>query len=83
MWWSLNPRGGLDGQIAKLQLDALNMRLGEQDLQLTLAGDGLNVTSADMTWFMAATTKTCDTTFGRESAGKSDIGWCLCQVRRF
>ncbi|HAH81208.1 MAG TPA: ATP-dependent chaperone ClpB [Gammaproteobacteria bacterium] len=35
------------GQIAKLQLDALNMRLGEQDLQLTLADDGLNaVTSA-------------------------------------
>jgi ATP-dependent Clp protease ATP-binding subunit ClpB len=35
------------GQIAKLQLDALNVRLGEQDLQLTLADDGLNaVTSA-------------------------------------
>ena len=35
------------GQIAKLQLDALNVRLGEQDLQLTLADDGLKaVTSA-------------------------------------
>ena len=35
------------GQIAKLQLDALNLRLGEQDLQLTLADDGLKaVTSA-------------------------------------
>jgi ATP-dependent Clp protease ATP-binding subunit ClpB len=35
------------GQIAKLQLDALNVRLGEQDLQLTLADDGLSaVTSA-------------------------------------
>jgi ATP-dependent Clp protease ATP-binding subunit ClpB len=35
------------GQIAQLQLDALNVRLGEQDLQLTLADDGLKaVTSA-------------------------------------
>ena len=35
------------GQIAKLQLDALNVRLGEQDLQLTLADNGLKaVTSA-------------------------------------
>lgn len=35
------------GQIAQLQLDALNLRLGEQDLQLTLSDDGLKaVTNA-------------------------------------
>ena len=35
------------GQIAQLQLDALNRRLAEQDLQLTLSEDGLNaVTTA-------------------------------------
>ena len=47
MWWSLSLWERTDGQIAKLQLDALNVRLGEQDLQLTLADDGLKaVTSA-------------------------------------
>jgi ATP-dependent Clp protease ATP-binding subunit ClpB len=42
------------GQIAQLQLDALNRRLAEQDLQLTLSEDGFN----------AVTTAGCDVVYG-------------------